>query len=114
MNIIKIYLLGKFSIEVNGSLINKIEPRKAEELLIYLLINRDQPHSRERLADILWGETSQDQSNNYLRKALWQLQSALDHFELSEQDLLLIEGEWLQINPHIELWLDIAVLEDAF
>ena len=33
---------------------------------------------------------------------------------LGDQGLLLVEGEWLQINPHIELWLDIAILEGAF
>ena len=55
MEQIKIYLFGKFSVEINGKLINKIEPRKAEELLAYLLLNRDRPHTRERLADILWG-----------------------------------------------------------
>jgi DNA-binding SARP family transcriptional activator len=114
MNTIKIYLLGKFSIEIDDKSINKIEPRKAEELLVYLLLNKDQPHSRERLADILWGETSQDQANNYLRKALWQLQSALDDSGLGQQGLLLVDGEWLQINPHYEVWLDVAILEATF
>ena len=114
MSTIRIFLFGKFNIEVNGSLIPRLESRKAEELLAYLLLNRDQPQARERLADMLWGETFQDQANNYLRKALWQLQSALDNWGLGDQGLLLVEGEWLQINPRIELWLDIAVLEDAF
>jgi DNA-binding SARP family transcriptional activator len=114
MNTIKICLFGKFSIEVNDKSINKIESRKAAELLVFLLLNRDQPHSRERLADTLWGDTSGDQANNYLRKALWQLQSALDNWGLGDQGLLLIEGEWLQINPNFELWLDIVVLEEAF
>ena len=114
MSTIRIFLFGKFNIEANGSLIPRLESRKAEELLAYLLLNRDQPQARERLADMLWGETFQDQANNYLRKALWQLQSALDNWGLGDQGLLLVEGEWLQINPRIELWLDIAVLEDAF
>ena len=114
MSIIRIFLFGKFEIERDGHLIPKLESRKAEELLAYLLLNSDQPQSRERLADLLWGETSKDQANNYLRKALWQLQSTLDHLELGERGLLLVEGEWLQINPHVEHWLDIAVLEDAF
>jgi len=114
MSTIRILLFGKFNIEAGGSLIPRLESRKAEELLAYLLLNRDQPQARERLADMLWGETFQDQANNYLRKALWQLQSALDNWGLGDQGLLLVEGEWLQINPRIELWLDIAVLEDAF
>ncbi len=114
MSTIRIFLFGKFDIEADGSLMPRIESRKAEELLAYLLLTRDQPQARERLADMLWGETVQDQANNYLRKALWQLQSALDNWGLGEQGLLLVEGEWLQINPHIELWLDIGVLEYAF
>jgi DNA-binding SARP family transcriptional activator len=114
MSGIRIFLLGKFNIEANGALMPKLESRKAEELLVYLLLRRDRPQCRERLADILWGETSEDQANNYLRKALWQLQSALEHFGLTEQGLLLVEGEWLQINPHFELWLDIALFEEAF
>ena len=73
-------------------MIPRLESRKAEELLAYLLLNRDQPQARERLADMLWGETFQDQANNYLRKALWQLQSALDNWGLGDQGLLLVEG----------------------
>jgi DNA-binding SARP family transcriptional activator len=114
MSAIQFYLFGKFGIETDGALISKIESRKAEELLVYLLLNRDQPQARERLGNILWGETFHDQTNNYLRKALWQLQSAFHSWGLSDQGILLVEGEWLQINPEIELWLDIAVLEDSF
>jgi DNA-binding SARP family transcriptional activator len=114
MSTIRILLFGKFDIEADGSLMPRIEPRKAEELLAYLLLNRDQPQAREQLADRLWGETFQDQTNNYLRKALWQLQSAVGSWRLADRGLLLVEGEWLQINPQIDLWLDIAVLEEAF
>ena len=114
MNTIKICLFGKFSIIVNDKLNNKIESRKAEELLGFLLLNRDQPHSRERLADLLWGETSQDQVNSYLRKALWQLQSTLENLGMSEMGLLRVDGDYLQVNPQFKLWLDVAILEDAF
>jgi DNA-binding SARP family transcriptional activator len=114
MSAVKFFLFGKFCFEVDGKLIHKIEPHKAEELLGFLLLNREKPHSREKLADLLWGDISQDQASNYLRKALWQLQSALDHCGLSKKNLLLVEAEWLQVNPHFELWLDTAIFEDAF
>lgn len=114
MSAVRFFLLGKFCIEFHGKETSKIEPRKAEELLAFLLLNRNQPFSRERLADLLWEETSQEQSSNYLRKALWQLQSSLDNLGLGKPSLLLIEGEWLQINPQFKLWLDIAVLEESF
>jgi len=114
MSAVKFFLFGKFWFEVDGKIIHKIEPRKAEELLGFLLLNREKPHSREKLADLLWREISQDQVNNYLRKALWQLQSALDEFGLSKKNLLLVEAEWIQVNPHFELWLDVAIFDEAF
>jgi len=52
----QVFLFGKFCFEIDGKATYKIEPRKAEELLGFLLLNRDQPHSRERLADLLWGK----------------------------------------------------------
>ena len=113
MGKIKVRLFNKFSIESNGFLIPKLETRKAEELLGYLLINRNSSHTRERLADILWkGEISPEQSKGYLRKALWQLQSRLEQH--SAQDMIFIDGEWLQINAQFEYWLDVAIFEDAF
>jgi DNA-binding SARP family transcriptional activator len=113
MGKIKICLFNKLSIESDGRAIPKVETRKAEELLGYLLVYRDSPHPRERLADVLWkGETTSEQSKGYLRKALWQLQSLLEQY--SVQDILIIEGEWLQINKQFDYWLDVAILEDAF
>jgi DNA-binding SARP family transcriptional activator len=113
MGRIKIRLFNKLSIESDGVMVPKLETRKAEELLSYLLINRDSPHTRERLADILWeGDLSPEQSKGYLRKALWQLQSQLDQY--SAKDMIVTEGEWLQINSQFEFWLDIAIFENAF
>jgi DNA-binding SARP family transcriptional activator len=113
MGKLKICLFHKLSMEANGRVIPKLEPRKAEELLGYLLVHRNVPHTREHLTDILWkGEIASEQSKGYLRKALWQLQSLLEQF--SVQDILIIDGEWLQINQHFRYWLDIAVFEDAF
>jgi len=112
MSTIKFFLFGKFRIEANASVIQRIETRKAEELLVYLLLHRDQPCTRERLADVLWGEISPEQSKSYLRKALWQLQSVLE--SVSGKDMLLVDAEWLQLNQQFECWLDIAIFEKAF
>jgi len=115
MSAVKFFLFGKFSFEVDGKLFHRIEPRKAEELLGFLLLYRDQSHSREKLADLLWGEISPDQANKYLRKALWQLQTDLEQYRLNEKGLLLlVEGEWLKINPDFEFWLDVSTFEEAY
>lgn len=113
MSKIKICLFNKLSIEAEGRVIPKLEARKAEELLAYLLVQRNTPQTRERLSDILWkGEVTPEQSKGYFRKALWQLQSILEQY--SVQDILKIDGEWLQINRQFGYWLDIAVFEEAF
>ena len=112
MSVIKFFLFGKFRIEVDAKVIQKIESRKAEELLGYLLLYRDQPQSREHLADVLWMEIEPEQSKAYLRKALWQLQTILESYGV--QGMLLVDGEWLQVKPHFDFWLDIKVLEEAF
>lgn len=112
MSAIKFFLFGKFRIEADAKVIPRIEPRKAEELLGYLLLYRDQPQSREHLADVLWGEIGPEQSKSYLRKALWQLQSMLESY--CGQGMLLLDGEWLQVNPLFDFWLDIEILEKAF
>ena len=114
MSAVRFFLFGKLRIEADTPASLKIESRKAEELLGFLLLNRAQAHSRERLADVLWGEISQGQSNNYLRKALWQLQSALENLGLNGARLLLVEGERLQVNPQSKPWLDVDIFENAF
>jgi DNA-binding SARP family transcriptional activator len=46
---------------------------------------------------------------------LWQLQSALaPQSETSNERILLVEPEWIQLNPEADFWLDVAVLEHAF
>jgi DNA-binding SARP family transcriptional activator len=112
MMTLKFFLFGKFRIEVDAKVIQKIESRKAEELLVHLLLYRDQPQSREQLADILWMEIEPEQSKAYLRKALWQLQTILESYGV--QGMLIVDGEWLQVKPHFDFWLDIKVLQEAF
>ncbi len=115
MSMTKISLFGKFAIESNDRCTHKLDTRKSEELLCFLLLNRERPHSRESLAEILWGENPARQSKNYLRKALWQLTSSLEQFCFyNDHDLLLTDSDWLQINPEFFYWLDVAVLENAF
>jgi DNA-binding SARP family transcriptional activator len=112
---IRVSLLGKFCIQNEQAEIFEFESRKAEELLCYLLMNRERAHTRDALAEVLWGDYTTQQSKNYLRKVLWQLQSALEPLvKEEEQHPLLVEPEWIQINPGCDLWLDVAVVEAAF
>ncbi|MGB7922953.1 MAG: BTAD domain-containing putative transcriptional regulator [Pyrinomonadaceae bacterium] len=112
---LRIHLFGKFSVEYNGEALRGPGSPKVQELLSYLLIHRNRPRPREALAALLWGDISTDKSKKYLRQALWHLQTALRPHNPAEADqLLLVEDQWVQLNTSSEIWLDVAILEEAF
>lgn len=91
------------------------EAARVQELFCYLLLYRDRPHSRESLVAQLWGDKSSSQSKSYFRKTLWQLQAALNRqLGLAEKPLLVAEPGWVQLDSAPCLWLDVALLEEAF
>lgn len=111
---LRIRLFGRFSALRNGQVMAGLNARKVQELFCYLLLYRQRPHPRETLADLLWSSAARS-AKKYLRQALWQLQSTLeDDSRASGDRVLLIEADWIQINPDAELWLDVAELERAF
>lgn len=110
-----IHLFGKLCICYNGQVLKGFDSRKVQELLCYLLLNRTREHSREVLATLLWGENTSTQSKTYLRKILWQLQYALEsQTESSTGSVLLVDADWIQLNAKADLWLDVAIFEQAF
>jgi len=86
---------------------------KAQELFCYLLLCRDKPHSRDQLATLFWGDCTTAQSRKNLRQALWQLQAGLNSKHI-RPDCLIVETEWIQLNSHADLWLDVAAFEQAY
>ncbi len=112
MNTLKISLFGNFTCAfVNNANID-IEPRKAQELLCYLLLHRNQRHEREKLAALLWSEKNTSQSKKYLRQTLWQLQSILN-IAPKQPDLLDIEHHQIGVNQDADLWLDVLFFDQA-
>jgi DNA-binding SARP family transcriptional activator len=106
-------LFGKFTAHHDAGLLKGIEASKDQELLSYLLIHRDRPHSREALASLLWGETSTEKSKKYLRQALWHLHAALNS-NGNGTDVLMVDHDWLSLNPLSDLWTDVSDFERAF
>lgn len=116
MKQLHITLFGKFSIQYDGRVFAGCEASKVQELFCYLLIHRDRPHAREMLASLLWGDhCTTSQSKKYLRDALWRLQSALKaQTGFSNSGLLLAEPDWIELHSIGELWLDLAIFEEAY
>lgn len=115
MSTLRISLFGKFCVRRGEQVLEGLEARKIQELFCYLLLKREHTLSRETLAAALWPETTTAQSKKSLRQALWQLQSALSaQHEPDENRLLLVDQEWIQLNPRANIWLDVAIFEHAF
>jgi DNA-binding SARP family transcriptional activator len=108
-------LFGRFDVRSGQQVLTGFQTRRVQELFCYLLLYQDRPHPREALANILWDEDHTDRPSRCLRKALWQLRSALDsQSELLSDRVLLIESDWVQLDPNADLWLDVAEFEQAF
>ncbi|CAN5872846.1 hypothetical protein BH10CHL1_BH10CHL1_42590 [soil metagenome] len=114
-NKLTVSLFGKFSVQFDDLTSTHLDSAKVQELFCYLLLHRDRAHPRENLANLLWSEVSTAQSKSYLRKTLWQLQTALDApAKLTTTTILLVDPHWIQLNSSEDLWLDAAIFEHAF
>jgi len=90
-----------FTIRFEGEVVWAFEARKARELVSYLLLNQERPDRRQLLMTLLWEDSSDTRAQKYLRQILWQLQSDLAPYFLKvEQQPLLVDMDWVQINPH--------------
>ena len=107
-------MFGKFTAHHDAGLLTRLEATKDQELLSYLLIHRDRPHSREALASLLWADTSTEKSKKYLRQALWRLHAALNCDNGNVSEVLMVDHDWLSLNPCSNLWTDVADFERAF
>lgn len=114
MSLLRAYLFGRCHVICGEQPIPDLST-KSQELFYYLLFYQDRSHFRETLIDLLWDGCTLPKSKGYLRKALWQLQSVLEaHSESSCDRILLVDAEWIQINPAVDVWTDVDVLKQAF
>lgn len=114
MTTLRLRLFRRLVAERDGATLPDFEA-KAQELLSYLLLNRQRAHRREALADVLWPDGDPALSKKYLRQALWQLQGAIDApARIGGSHVVLIESDWIQINPAASIWLDVEQFEQAF
>jgi DNA-binding SARP family transcriptional activator len=114
MSNLQFRLFGKFAASDGRDTLKGLDAAKDQELLSYLLIHRQQHHARETLAGLLWSENSTDRSKKYLRQALWHLQAVLESGSPNGEKIILVEHDWLKLNPANLPWCDVAAFEDAF
>ncbi len=106
MRVLKINLLGGFSIFADGEAITALESPRFQSLLTYLTLHRTQPVSRRQLAFQYWPDSSEAQAHANLRKLIYDLRRAFPRL-----------SEFLEIKPSNIKWrpgIDFQVDSEAF
>ena len=107
---LEIRLLGQFALRYEGKPV-RLASRPAQSLFAYLALTAGRVHRREKLAGMLWPDTTEANSRNYLRAALWRIRKAISTLQSSTVDYLLAEEFTIAFNREAEYWLDAAQLE---
>ena len=113
---LRLLMLGRFRMYADSQAVSGLECRKAQELLCYLLLHRDRPQSREHLAGVLWNNESETRARSYLRKTLWQLQTALGHMLQGTTDGSPVEsdGDYIYVTTSEHCWVDTDAFQRAY
>ena len=89
-------LLGGFEARRGAEPPIAFPTRKAKALLAILTLCPGEPYSREKLADLLWGNSAEEQARSSLRQTLALLRKALSH---SRFPTVMSEGDELFLDP---------------
>ncbi len=108
MCLLTVRLFGKFQVQRDDQILDGWNARKVQELFVYLLLHRERPHARPVLAELLWPESTPEQSTKYFRHAPWQLQTLLGC------KVLEVDAETLHLTGGASLWLDALEFERAY
>lgn len=112
MRQILLRLLGSFEASIAGEPVTGFEYAKVRALLAYLAIEGAQPVTRSVLAALLWPEQSERNARTSLSQALTHLRNAFDDRN-AEEPLLLADTQYVWLNPHSAVELDVRRLLEA-
>ena len=107
---VDIHLFGRFSIDVGGSPIGRLDGQRVRELVAFLVINRRRDVGREALAATLWPQAAHGGRKN-LRHVLWQLHCAVG--PAAPTPVVVADHGNIMLDPDIDLCADLVALEDA-
>jgi DNA-binding SARP family transcriptional activator len=108
---LKVRLLGRFEVEVEGRLVRDWRSRRARELFAYLVLNRDQDLSRHRLMGVFWPDHSEERAENNLSLTVLALRRLLDDGRTGASLVAYRSGCYALTAS--ETWVDAEVFQQA-
>lgn len=112
MDSLRIHLFGTMQVYCGGTASPVAMARVPKVLLAYLLLQPDRLHPRPILANLLWGDRSEEQARNCLNTALWRLRRVLEPEGAGRGRVLLTTpGGEIGLKGEGSYWLDVAELE---
>lgn len=113
MNTLHVYLLGQVRVLNDASPQPAKVPHHVQALLAYLILHRHRSHVREVLAELFWGDHSQDRARSCMNTSVWRLRQVLEPEGTPRGTFLLSETtREISFNILSDYWLDVAVLEE--
>lgn len=103
---VKIYTLGRFTISINGQVINA--DSRPTELLKVLLAFGGRDVAEEKIIDVLWPDTDGDQAQTNFKTTLHRLRKSF-----GDIDALLLKHHRLSVNGQY-CWVDNWKLSNTF
>lgn len=114
MSTLSVFLFREVAILRDQQPITRDVGRKACELLSFLLLDSTRPHRRETLMAQLWEDASDARAQRNMRQTLWQLQHELHEADAGDERILLVDADWIQVNPQATIWCDVHIFREAF
>jgi DNA-binding SARP family transcriptional activator len=107
---LEVRALGRFAVSVDGKPVAGLDGRRAQELLTYIVLNRERVLARDALAETLCGDGCGD-TRKTLRQVLWQLQSALA--AVLDAPVLSTDNGFIGLHPDARVHADVITIEVA-
>lgn len=107
------FMLGSFSVLVNGLDIQEWRGRKAKSILAYLLYNRRFANSREIIMDKFWPNVSPRDARNSLNGVIHKIRNMFRHLDASREYILFKDDKYL-LNPELSIKLDYESFLSSF
>lgn len=104
-----IELMGTFRIRHQGEPISKTNSPRLQELLAWLLLNRDSPQPRQYIVFRFWPESSEKQARTNLRNLIYKVRKVLPDAD----SYLIINNNSIQWNTEASYTLDVEHFNTA-